>query len=87
MFELPELGYSFDALEPCIDAKTMEIHHDKHHAAYVEKLNAAVEKAPALKGKTIDEVLADLDSIPEEVRTVVRNGRQSVSGSAAVSAS
>src|ERR1700693_753651 len=73
MFKLPELGYAYDALEPHIDAKTMEIHHDKHHAAYVEKLNAALEKAPDLQDKTIEEILADLKSVPEDIRTAVQN--------------
>lgn len=73
MFELPELGYSFDALEPYIDAKTMEIHHDKHHGAYVEKLNAALKDHPNLQGKTIEEILSGIDSVPEDIRTAVRN--------------
>jgi Fe-Mn family superoxide dismutase len=73
MFELPELGYSFDALEPYIDAKTMEIHHDKHHAAYVEKLNAALEKVPQWQGKSIEEILSNIKDIPEDVRTAVQN--------------
>jgi Fe-Mn family superoxide dismutase len=73
MFELPELGYSFGALEPFIDAKTMEIHHDKHHAAYVAKLNEAIEKASDWKGKPIEEILAGIESLPEEIRVVVRN--------------
>ncbi len=73
MFKLPDLGYGFDALEPYIDAKTMEIHHDKHHAAYVEKLNAALEKYPDWQSKKIEEILSDIKSVPEEVRTAVRN--------------
>lgn len=73
MFTLPELGYSFDALEPYIDAKTMEIHHDKHHAAYVEKLNAALEKYPDLKNNKIEELLTDIKDIPEAIRTAVQN--------------
>jgi Fe-Mn family superoxide dismutase len=73
MFKLPGLGYEFDALEPYIDAKTMEIHHDKHHAAYVEKLNAALEGQADFQGKAIEEILADLDSVPEDIRTAVRN--------------
>ncbi|MEX1995691.1 MAG: superoxide dismutase [Candidatus Saccharimonadales bacterium] len=73
MFTLPELGYGFDALEPHIDARTMEIHHGKHHAAYVAKLNEALEKAPEWQNKTIEEVLSGLESLPEEVRTAVRN--------------
>ena len=63
MFKLPDLGYAFDALEPYIDAKTMEIHHDKHHGAYVEKLNAAVEKYPDLQKKTVEEILKVRDEI------------------------
>jgi Fe-Mn family superoxide dismutase len=73
MFELPELGYSFDALEPYIDAKTMEIHHDKHHAAYVEKLNAALEKVPQWQDKSIEEILSNIKDMPEDVRTAVQN--------------
>jgi Fe-Mn family superoxide dismutase len=73
MFTLPDLGYAFDALEPHIDAKTMEIHHDKHHAAYVDKLNAALEGHADLASKTINELLADLDKIPEDIRSAVRN--------------
>lgn len=73
MFELPELGYDYDALEPYIDAKTMEIHHGKHHAAYVTKLNEALEKAENLKNLPIEELLAGLDELPEDIRTAVRN--------------
>jgi Fe-Mn family superoxide dismutase len=73
MFELPELGYSFDALEPYIDAKTMEIHHDKHHATYVEKLNAALKDQTDLQDKSIEEILSGIDSVPEDIRTAVRN--------------
>ena len=72
-FTLPDLQYPFNALEPHIDAKTMEIHHDKHHGTYVSKLNAAVEKAPSFQGKTIEEILRSLDAVPAEVRTAVRN--------------
>jgi superoxide dismutase, Fe-Mn family len=72
-FTLPELGYSFDALEPHIDAKTMEIHHDKHHAAYVEKLNAALEGQADLQKMDIVELITSLDKIPEDIRTAVRN--------------
>jgi Fe-Mn family superoxide dismutase len=71
--ELAPLPYSFDALEPHIDARTMEIHHDKHHAAYVAKLNAAVEGKAALDSKSITELLSDLSAVPENVRTAVRN--------------
>lgn len=73
MFTLPQLGYEFDALEPHIDAKTMEIHHDKHHAAYVEKLNAALEKYPDLQNKKIEELLSGIKDIPEDIRTAVQN--------------
>jgi len=72
-FELPSLPYAFDALEPYIDARTMEIHHDKHHAAYVTNLNAALEKYPQLANKTIEELVRDPMSIPEDIRTAVRN--------------
>jgi Fe-Mn family superoxide dismutase len=73
MHQLPELGYSFNVLEPYIDAQTMEIHHDKHHATYVTKLNEALEKAPELQSKTVEELLKDINSVPEEIRTAVRN--------------
>jgi Fe-Mn family superoxide dismutase len=72
-FELPQLPYGFDALEPHIDARTMEIHHDRHHATYVNNLNGAIEKHPELGGKTIEQLLGDLASVPEDIRTVVRN--------------
>lgn len=72
-FELPELPYDYDALVPHIDEKTMRIHHDKHHAGYTKKLNAALEGHDDLQGKSIDELLADLDSIPSDIRTAVRN--------------
>jgi Fe-Mn family superoxide dismutase len=72
-FTLPPLGYDFAALEPHIDAKTMEIHHDKHHATYVTNVNGAIEKAPELAGKSLEELLKDLNAVPEAVRTVVRN--------------
>jgi superoxide dismutase, Fe-Mn family len=72
-FTLPPLPYANDALEPYIDAKTMEIHHDKHHGAYVTNLNGAIEKAPELKNKSVDELIANLNAVPEAVRTVVRN--------------
>jgi Fe-Mn family superoxide dismutase len=71
--KLPPLGYEFDALEPIIDAQTMEIHHDKHHKAYVDKLNDAIAKAPELAKKTVEELITDLASIPEAVRGAVRN--------------
>lgn len=72
-FELPPLPYAFDALEPYIDAKTMEIHHDKHHAAYVNNLKAALEKHPQLSGKSLEELVSNLNSVPEDIRTAVRN--------------
>ena len=71
-FSVPDLSYAFDALEPHIDARTMEIHHDKHHAAYVTNLNAALEETD-WADKPIDEVLRNLDSIPEDKRAAVRN--------------
>src|SRR6185369_7292818 len=73
MFELPKLEYEFAALEPHIDAKTMEIHHDKHHATYVTNLNKALESHPELQSKSIEELLKSIDSIPENIRTAVRN--------------
>jgi superoxide dismutase, Fe-Mn family len=72
-FTLPPLPYAFDALEPHIDALTMQIHHDKHHGAYVANLNAAIAKAPELAGKTLDQLIAGLAKVPESVRTAVRN--------------
>ncbi len=72
-FTLPELGYAFDALEPHIDARTMEIHHDKHHAGYTNKLNAALEGHDALHGKSAEDLLADLSAVPDAIRTAVRN--------------
>lgn len=72
-FELPKLAYAYDALEPYIDARTMEIHHTKHHQAYITNLNGALEKAPELAGKSLVELLSDLNAVPEAVRTVVRN--------------
>ena len=73
MFTLPDLPYDFNALEPYIDARTMEIHHGKHHQAYIDNLNKALEKAPALQRKTIEQIVGDLNSAPEEVRTAIRN--------------
>lgn len=72
-FELPKLPYAVDALEPYIDAQTMTIHHDKHHNAYVTNLNAAIEKHPELAGKSLEELLRNLNGVPEDVRTAVRN--------------
>ncbi|MBL4694155.1 superoxide dismutase [Candidatus Gracilibacteria bacterium] len=72
MFELPALPYDFAALEPHVDAKTMEIHHGKHHAGYTKKLNAALEGTD-LEGKSIEELLMDLSQVPEEKRSAVQN--------------
>jgi superoxide dismutase, Fe-Mn family len=71
--ELAPLPYAFDALEPHIDKKTMEIHHGKHHAAYVTNLNAALEGHPALQGKSAEDLIKDLNAVPEAIRTAVRN--------------
>jgi len=72
---LPDLPYAADALEPIIDAKTMEIHHGKHHAGYIAKLNAALEAHPELAEKPVEEILADVDSLPEDIRkSVINNG-------------
>jgi len=71
-FSVPDLAYAFDALEPHIDARTMEIHHDKHHAAYVTNLNAALEGTPFAE-QSLDTILTSLDSIPEDKRMAVRN--------------
>ena len=73
MFQLPELGYGYGALEPHIDSLTMEIHHGKHHAAYVEKLNDAVGKHPEPKGKKIEQLLSGINSVPDDIRTAVQN--------------
>src|SRR6201993_398204 len=70
---LPTLPYRSDALEPYIDARTMEIHHDKHHQAYVSNLNKALEGHPDLQAKSIDDILKNLDSVPENIRGAVRN--------------
>jgi Fe-Mn family superoxide dismutase len=72
-FTLPPLGYDYGALEPHIDARTMEIHHTKHHQTYVTNLNAAVEKTPELQGKSLDWLLQNLAAVPEGVRNAVRN--------------
>ena len=71
--EVPPLPYAYDALEPHIDEQTMRIHHDKHHAAYVNNLNAALEKAPQLQQKSVDDLVRGINSVPEEIRTAVRN--------------
>jgi Fe-Mn family superoxide dismutase len=72
-FELPKLPFAYTALEPYMDAKTVEIHHDKHHAAYTAKLNVALEKYPQFSSKKIEEILRDLSQIPEEIRNAVKN--------------
>lgn len=72
-FELPQLPYAYDALEPHIDARTMEIHHTKHHNTYVTNLNNALEGNEELLSKSVEEVVANLDAVPEAVRTAVRN--------------
>lgn len=73
LFQLPPLKFAFDALEPAIDARTMEIHHDKHHAAYVNNLNKALESNPELYEKPIESILRDIKDVPEGIRTAVRN--------------
>jgi Fe-Mn family superoxide dismutase len=72
-FTLPALPYDFTALEPHIDAKTMEIHHGKHHQTYVNNLNAAIEKAPELASKSLDDLMRSVNKLPEAVRTAIRN--------------
>jgi Fe-Mn family superoxide dismutase len=72
-FTLPTLTYDYAALEPHIDARTMEIHYTKHHQTYVSNLNAALENAPQLAGKSVEELLKDLQAVPEEIRATVRN--------------
>ncbi len=73
MHELPKLPYAFDALEPHIDARTMEIHHDKHHATYIANLNKALEGHPDLHGRAVGDLLRDIDRVPEAIRPAVRN--------------
>jgi superoxide dismutase, Fe-Mn family len=73
VFKLPPLTYDYNALEPHIDATTMKFHHDKHHAAYVKNLNAAVNKYPELKTKTVEELLTNLGKLPKDIQTTVRN--------------
>lgn len=72
-FELPPLGYAFDALEPYIDAQTMQIHHDKHHQAYITKLNEALAKEPSLQGQSLEQLVKNTSKHPENVRTAIRN--------------
>ena len=73
MFSVPALNYSYDALEDYISAEIMQLHHDKHHQGYVDKLNAAIEKYPELQGDTVEALLVKLDSLPDDIRTTVRN--------------
>lgn len=73
IYTLPDLGYAYDALEPFIDATTMEIHHTKHHQAYITKLNEALNKYPEFTGKKVKALLENLDAIPEDIRGAVRN--------------
>lgn len=73
VYELPKLAYAYDALEPYIDARTMEIHHTKHHQAYITNLNGALEKHPELADKPLEALLSDLNAVPEDIRGVVRN--------------
>ncbi len=73
MFTLPDLPYSYDALGKYISKDIMELHHSKHHQTYVDKLNGAIEKAPELQDKTVEELISNLDSVPEAVRNTVRN--------------
>ncbi len=72
-FKLPQLNYSYDALEPHIDKQTMEIHHTKHHQAYIDKLNQALEKYPEFQDMDIEEILKSLDKLPEDIKVAVRN--------------
>ena len=72
-YQLPKLPYGYDALEPYIDVETMHIHHEKHHTTYGTNLNAAIEKHPELGSKSIEELIADIDALPEDIRTAVRN--------------
>ncbi len=73
VFKLPRLPYDYNALEPHIDATTMKFHHDKHHAAYIKNLNAAVNKHPEFQTKTVEELLISLDKLPKDIQTAVRN--------------
>lgn len=72
-YTLPDLPYAFDALEPYIDEETMHLHHDKHHNTYVTNLNAAIEKYPELGGKSVEELISDMDAIPTDIKTAVQN--------------
>src|SRR5437762_8304034 len=72
-YELPKLPYAYDALEPHIDAKTMEIHYTKHHQTYVNNLNNAIKGKADLEKKSVEDLISDLNAVPEDIRTVVRN--------------
>jgi superoxide dismutase, Fe-Mn family len=72
-FKVPDLSYSFDALEPVIDAQTMQIHHDKHHGAYVTNLNKALEGKPPLESQSVEALIANLSALPQDIQTAVRN--------------
>ncbi len=72
-YELPPLPYDYSALEPFIDAETMKLHHDKHHQAYINNVNAALASHPALAAKSVDDLIRDLNAVPEDIRTTVRN--------------
>ena len=72
-YELPQLPYGYDALEPYIDEQTMHLHHEKHHRAYVTNLNYALEKHPEVDKGNVDEILTTIDEVPEDIRTAVRN--------------
>ncbi len=72
-YTVPDLAYAYDALEPYIDKATMEIHHDKHHVTYCTKLNEAIDKYPELFAKSVEELLQDLDAVPEDIRPMVKN--------------
>lgn len=73
MFELPKLNYAYDALEPYIDAKTMEIHHTKHHQAYIDNANKAMEGKPGIAGMKTEDLLRNFDKVPDDLKTVLRN--------------
>lgn len=73
MFTLPALGYDYDALGKYVSADIMKLHHDKHHQTYIDKLNTALDKVPELKEKKIEDLITHLESVPEEIRTAVRN--------------
>ena len=73
MYKLPPLGYAYDALEPYIDARTMEIHYTKHHQTYIDNLNAALKDHPHLQALSLEELVSSIDSLPESVRTAIRN--------------